>query len=287
MNLLTRNDIISLLKKDEDIINDEDGFFQKGIDEDYSQESHFQQCSVDLHIGGIYLPEVKNKDRGDIAHPITTEHVLNTGHTALVRTIEKVKLPNNIAGICFSPSRITLKGVLITNMGHVDPGYEGHLHFTAINMGKSSFVLRHKDIICTMLLIQLNSDTVPYGPEVHKEDIRNTGIEVPASVSRNLPKLSKDFLDVEKRSRTIAKNEVRKSQLWAIIIPILFVLLLTILTIFQNYFQKPWEKQIATINDQLKQIAYVKQYDEKLGDIKEIKEKIVELENKFKKRDSD
>jgi deoxycytidine triphosphate deaminase len=277
MNILTRDKIIELIKRDKDIINDSEAFFQSDINNKFLKSSHIQQCSVDLHIGNIYLPELKENNRGSASNPIETEHVLQTGQTALIRTKEEVRFPTNIAGICFAPSRITLKGVLITNMGHVDPGYKGHLHFTIINMGKSPYVLRNRDIICTMLLIELNSNTEPFGEEIIKN-------EIPYAVSENLPKLSKDFLDIERRSKSIAKNEVSKAKFWSISIPLLVALIGSSSIILQNYFGQPWKNDIDKIIQKVDKLENKIDISEKINEIEMIKREILEIQKELKNK---
>lgn len=292
MNLLSRNEILSLLEQDKQFISDEDGFFQKGYNQTYTKDSHIQQCSVDLHIGNIYLPEIEDHKPGGCENPLTDDYVLNTGNTALIRTKEKVKMPPNIAGICFSPSWITLKGILITNMGHVDPGYEGHLHFTVINMGKMQYILRPKDPICTFLLFQLNEDTFPWGKEKFEKGKIIKDAEVPKLVKKSLPKLSTDFLDFEKRSSSIAekaaKEETRKSKFYTLLytvgVPIVVAAILTFFSFSDRLTGKPWEKQILDLDSRIKSIEYNTQMNNKLKELEEIKRKIFELENKLNQK---
>jgi deoxycytidine triphosphate deaminase len=147
----------------------------------------------------------------------------------MIRTKEKITLPDNIGGICFSPSRLALKAVLITNMGHVDPGYSGHLHFTAINMGKEPYTFRMNDTICSMLFFKLSERVQPYGKEYFttmkssKEDLH-----VPSVISNYFPKLARDFVDVEKRAQSVAKEEIDKTKFWQIGVPIITALIIAI-----------------------------------------------------------
>jgi len=144
MNVLSRDEIISLFTSNALKIETPDNFYRAQAALNYSYDNSFQQCSLDLHVGSIYIPESDNGGPGSMTHPKTDDCVLSTGETVLISTREKITLPNNIGAICFSKSSMALKGVLITNMGHVDPGYSGHLHFTAINMGKEKFGLTVK-----------------------------------------------------------------------------------------------------------------------------------------------
>jgi len=312
MNLLSRETIISLLKDNRELINDSDGFFQKNFDESYTKESHIQQCSVDLHIGEIYIPETKNDVRGGRENPITDGYTLRRAQTALIRTKEKIKLPNNLAGLCFAPSWITLQGMLITNMGHVDPGYEGHLHFTVINMAKDEFILKHKDIICSFLLIELNEKTPPWGKEEFFPGQVNPQIKVPKLVRNSLPKLSKDFIDFESRSRSIANEEAVKEarkvkNFISSSIPIALTIIVTIILMLQYYVGKPWEdefkafetrliniespgeplgKEINLLKIRLSKMESEHKYVKKLDELDQIKVKINELERIMKMKNN-
>jgi deoxycytidine triphosphate deaminase len=97
----------------------------------YSKDSPVQPSSIDLHIGSIYLPGVDSNAPGGVPRP-KTEHILKPGRTAVVLTREEFKLPGHIAGIGFPPSHISFQGILMTNPGHVDPGYSGPMRFTVI-----------------------------------------------------------------------------------------------------------------------------------------------------------
>lgn len=165
----------------------------------YSKESPVQASSIDLHIGNIYLPGEKETDLGGAQRP-RTEHSLKTGETAIVTTTEVLHFPNSISGFGFPPSGVSFKGLLMTNPGHVDPGYAGVMRFTVINMGREPYCLQRGGRIVTLLLFRLNQD-------VHSNWLqRNPTGSIPpghAEISR----LSRDFVDVDNRAREIAKKE--------------------------------------------------------------------------------
>src|SRR5271155_4044743 len=83
--------------------------------------SHIQPCSVDLHIGDIYLP-------GDSAPGLPgnllarNELTLATGQTAVLVTRERLNMARNWAAYGFPPSHVSAGGLLMTNPGHIDPG---------------------------------------------------------------------------------------------------------------------------------------------------------------------
>ena len=39
------------------------------------------------------------------------------------------------------------RGILITNVGYIDPGYSGKLRYAIINMGNAQFTLRKGDFL--------------------------------------------------------------------------------------------------------------------------------------------
>lgn len=90
-----------------------------------------QASSVDLTIGDIFLPETASAEDGGAEKPLT-RHNLKPGHTAVVTTFENLNFPADVAGFGFPPARVSKRGLLMTNPGHVDPGYSGHLAFTVI-----------------------------------------------------------------------------------------------------------------------------------------------------------
>jgi deoxycytidine triphosphate deaminase len=56
----------------------------------------------------------------------------------------------------------------MTNFGHVDPGFEGHLKFTLINFGPRDFPLKVGQKIACLLLFQLEKDANPNWKEIQR-----------------------------------------------------------------------------------------------------------------------
>lgn len=171
-----------------------------------SKESSIQPSSVDLHIGMIQIPSATDDGLTHRFSSSGDDYSLTTGQTAVVTTIETLTVPANLAGIGFPPSSVSIKGLLMTNPGHVDPGYVGQLHFTVINMGRKPYSLKIGDPICTLLLFELDSnvgaDWKSRGHSVAPTD----GLR-PELVNR----LGRDFVDVEARAKKIADDTVAKA----------------------------------------------------------------------------
>src|SRR2546430_1903946 len=83
--------------------------------------SPVQPSSIDLHIGKISVPaEHTAQEPTKMSHG---RHPLPPGQTAVVTTLEHLHMTRNLAAVGFPPSHVSVQGILMTNPGHVDPGY--------------------------------------------------------------------------------------------------------------------------------------------------------------------
>jgi deoxycytidine triphosphate deaminase len=172
-----------------------------------TSESPIQAASLDLHIGNIYLPSASADGAGGENKPLS-EHLLSTGETVLVGTLERLNLPPDIGGIAFPPSRFAVKALLVTNAGHVDPEYRGPMRFTIINMGHEAQKLQTGDRVGTLMLFRASK-----GAE--KGWFSRTGYEGRLPTTQDLRYLSKDFAEVGTRAERIAKEKVREATISA------------------------------------------------------------------------
>jgi dCTP deaminase len=181
--------------------------------------SPVQPSSIDLRIGTISVPAQRTTQQPIV---ITKgRHPLPPGQTAVVKTQEQLRLPTNLAAIGFPPSHVSVQGILMTNPGHVDPGYEGPMHLTVINMGRESFELRIGDPIVTILFFELDTGVTKGYSD------RN-----PALTEPDVNKLSRDFIDVENRAKKIANRAVGKG----VAAVTVFAAILTIAAQFIPYY---------------------------------------------------
>lgn len=174
-----------------------------------------EPASIDFRIGRIIVP-----GSPDATGTPKQFHTLHQGATAAVLTLEQFKLPAGIGAITFPPSRVAFRGLLVTNPGHIDPGYEGPMRFMVINMGRDPYELRVGDAIATVMLFRTEEDAAkPY---------ENSKV-----VADFVPPMSPDFLDITSRAEEAAKeavSSVRKSVIgWvagAFLVPYMAVVLL-------------------------------------------------------------
>jgi dCTP deaminase len=164
--------------------------------------SPVQPSSIDLHVGKISVPAEKESQSTTVR--TSGRHSLVPGQTAVLSTQEQLHMRPNLAAIGFPPSHISVQGILMTNPGHVDPGYNGPMHLTIINMGRDAYDISIGDGIVTVLFLQLDGDvTADYST-------RNPGPNPEPDVN----KLSRDFVNVENRAREIANRTLLKAGIY-------------------------------------------------------------------------
>src|SRR5437867_6797484 len=168
------------------------------------KNSPVQPSSLDLHVGNIYLPEKLSRVPGGKDNPLAS-HILRPGETAIVMSAEELKLKPDISAFGFPPSHVAFKGILLTNPGHIDPGFEGRIRFAVINMGRENHCIRSGDVIFTVLFVKLAK------PVRADWRVRYGGPAGPISQS-DIDALSQDFLNVEARAQDIAEKAVARAE---------------------------------------------------------------------------
>ncbi len=170
-------------------------------------------CAVDLHIGAVFRPGSKPGEPGSADKPHQLSLTLEEGETALIRTREKFKLGADFAAFVYPVSAVSMKGLLMTNPGHVDPGYEGHVHVTVINMGREPYALEPNGRLLRAVIHCLNSNVK--SPYVNPPGTSPVTDEM-------LGKLSPDFLSIKKRAAAAVRDADRKAVALQFALPILF-----------------------------------------------------------------
>ena len=62
-------------------------------------------------------------------------------NSMLLRSYEKVRLPNNVVARTYIKSTLGRAGIMLSNDCIIDPGYEGHLHVRLFNVGNVTYEL--------------------------------------------------------------------------------------------------------------------------------------------------
>lgn len=216
MTMLNKPELVALLNGSPPLI---EGFDLSWLNR---PDPTVRGSSLDLTIGEIFKPGAKGDELGGPKQP-REKLPLKQGETAVIRTAEKLQLPNDVSGFGFPPSTdVSLAGLLTTNPGHIDPGYSGHLHLTVINMGSETFVLKKGDRVMRLLFFRLKTPVQP----------RAAG--GPVITDELLSRLSEDFLDVTNRAAQAADRAVKAGQLW---VPALALVTSVIAALFTAWAQ--------------------------------------------------
>jgi len=121
-------------------------------------------------------------------------------------------MPSNLVALGFPPARLSIHGVLMTNPGQIDPGYQGHLHLTVINMSKEPLPLNRGERIIRLILAKLDA-----APRADYQ-ARHPGMPTTPINDELLQELSIDFLNVDQRTSDAVKSAQLKANMWSVCI---------------------------------------------------------------------
>ncbi|MBI3638131.1 dCTP deaminase [Candidatus Wolfebacteria bacterium] len=135
-------------------------------------------CSLDLRLSDTFrIFTYNNSAFIDVSNPetykeITKGHklkkdgvlVLHPGEFVLGATIEKVKLPDDVAARIDGRSSLGRLGLVVhSTAGHIDPGFDGNITLEIANIGKIPIILRKNLRVCHLVFENLSSPTTkPY-----------------------------------------------------------------------------------------------------------------------------
>lgn len=188
----------------------------------FGQDSPVQPSSVDLTVGAIHVPGAKEGELGCATRPLN-EFSLDPGATVVLMTHEKVSMGPSRGGLAFPPTSMANRGILMTNPGHIDPGYSGPLSVTAINMGRRPFPITSGNKLMTLVVFDLGTNA----EEDYEERI--PGLAPSKITQERLDNLSYDFLDVTDRSKSIARNTGLR---WGLAAPVLTAIVIAAVSIW-------------------------------------------------------
>lgn len=165
-------------------------------------DSQVQPCSVDLRINEIFLPMEKVLDVNAV--PRTFQHELKVGQSVKVDTTETFDLDNNYSAILFAPARLSRRGIVVPDVGHIDPGFSGKLRMTLINMGRDPYLMKKGDTVATILLFKLQKSCA-YGLR------QRQGLQPYTGGLEDIRHLAPDFLNISRTVKELAKAETERA----------------------------------------------------------------------------
>ncbi|MBH2895164.1 hypothetical protein I5Q07_00795 [Serratia ureilytica] len=180
-------------------------------------DDNIQLSSIDMTVLDIYPSSVNN---GKVIDGLDF-YILNPGETVIVKIKEFFNLSNDLSGVLFPPNKLSRNGIVMTNPGHIDPGFKGYITVCLVNMGRCSVELKANQIIATLLLFRTSEITKGY----------DLGEGVGVS-SEQLQRMGKDFAGLDERIPKIVRDTLTN---WAAIILTIAGIMLTILALAIPY----------------------------------------------------
>lgn len=95
---------------------------------------------------------------------------IKSGETVLLITYEKLNLPRDYMALLSLKTSHARKGLINISGFHVDPNYKGKLVFSLYNSSPRSVVLKYKDPIYHMFVVQLSDNAKETRPNFYDMD---------------------------------------------------------------------------------------------------------------------
>lgn len=142
-----------------------DNILTKYSFEDPILEKNIKPSSIDLTVNYIFLPadkDIRKSNKEALNEFRHEKYKLEPGEVVLIEVKERFKMPTNLAGIIFPPNSLSKSGLVMTNPGHIDPGFSGIITLCLVNMGKKAVSLNSDTVICRLLTFDLGDDSLGY-----------------------------------------------------------------------------------------------------------------------------
>lgn len=225
----------------------------------FGKDSPFQAASLDLTIGTISVPASE-----DVLKRLRlTDYCLLQGGTVVVETAEKLKMPSYLGAFGFPPAKVSRNGLLMTNPGHIDPGYTGVLTFTLVNLGREPLALVKGDPICTLLFYRLATEPSFDYTKRHPEHAA-LDQQDPAPDPAALDRVSRDFLDVDRRAKQVASDTAKAAELSiknkGLLVPLAVAVIAGGLAAVNSWCSNGYDTRITRLEDRT-------DFERRLGDI--------------------
>lgn len=122
------------------------------------QDDCYRGASYDLRIKSV----LKNDGKVDEEYTLPAQGIIE------VVSLERIKLPKNIAGFAMVKTSLCNEGILALNIGIIDPGWDGPLSSFLVNFGKNERLLAKGDVFLR-LTFQMLTQEVDKVPSVYDE----------------------------------------------------------------------------------------------------------------------
>jgi deoxycytidine triphosphate deaminase len=216
--MLSNQELLRLLRCDTPIVkNLGSSNFEDGLN------SPLQPASIDLHVGEILVPRERNADGrlvrylktffGDGPIESCVKYSIPSGGSVVLLTREEIALPAGYAGLMFPKSSgLAERGILMTNFGHVDPGFTGKLRYAVINLGSEKYDIAVGHSIACLCVFRLTPAASPDW-SLGRQHNPNRDSEFVNSLSPELLSLNR----ITREAKRVAKDTLITTGVWVTI----------------------------------------------------------------------
>jgi dCTP deaminase len=125
-----------------------------------------QPASVDLRISGEMLrmkgKEIRFEEEQEYDKSEGEEVAIPPKTHVLIRSMEHVELPADVAGMAKLRSSLSRVGLMLNNAGWVDPGFRGTLTLSVFNANDSTLRIKRGTRFAQLVLMKLDRESGGY-----------------------------------------------------------------------------------------------------------------------------
>lgn len=125
-----------------------------------------QPASIDLRLADeilILRGKAIDFDKEQAYEKIRAQEIILPPKTSvLMRTLERIELPNDVAGMTRLRSSLSRIGVFLNNAGWVDPGFKGTLTLSIFNANDCSVKIKPGSRFLQLVLMKLDGKSGGY-----------------------------------------------------------------------------------------------------------------------------
>ena len=138
---------------------------------EFGEEQYVQEVCYDLRVGDeVYRSEERLPENLSATNPYV---LLHPGQFALVKTLERITVPNKYLGLISIRSTYKFQGLVNVSGFHVDPGFRGHLLFAVQNVGPNDIRLRYRDPAFMIMWAELSEPYIAKDGHKKRPGYRN------------------------------------------------------------------------------------------------------------------
>lgn len=225
-----------------------------------TREDAYKNASYDLTISMFVDMDgktIEGKDASFVLRPQSMVYVIFA---------EEVKVPADLIGFAHVKTSLTSRGILATNIGIIDSGYEGKISTLLINFGKQDCNLSIGESALRLTFAELRIPEEPKKRDKSKDYLR--------SVKKKTESLDEKFLNLGSVEEQVKKSIKSSILTYGIIVTLTGLLL--------NVFSSIW----VNMRNYSDAKGYVEQVSESINRIEVLQEKYDSLAKEVSARDS-